>query len=602
MRLGLKRNLTIILAAALALALLMPWTRDIVVMAGRPVFRSYVGTPPWSCDQGDKISRIVARHKDDVMLLQGAGECGGEVGVEYYERALALRPSDPGLHAGIIRTAMGAQPWLYANPGQQPRWPADPWEKKLVEVVLEHARWGMENDPDNAFFYYSGASASAVQGNKAATIEHFLAASHKRRFDPYIGQATRALARINQAQGMARLEARHAALVYVSTRFVDIFSRLSDWIAREARTAEAGGRSADALRLDLANFRTGRLLFTNSGDAFQKWVGFEIMRLAGPQVSYEELRAAQRARHDELRFRLRLRLKLQLPRFEKYMLSHGVPRDQVSEMRAALLAAEQELLGSRRRGVSGGVFALYRFPSGVFYLSLALYWAVGFSILSLALKPLVRMFTRGNAGAACWGAGTAAVLWILLLTLLAAIILSLARIGHPALEDVLQGWLVERVPAPGPSGVARAAIIAVVGLLLVTVGLFARAVICILRRSRAGLPIRTDAIRAALVAIPLVPLTSLLGWLPFDGFWKFSMLAALLIVGLALILVFSMLRGWIVSRRVCTMGFGGHFLTSLLASSRTVAVGSAVVFTVGLYVALPFYLQAINFADQYIGR
>jgi len=51
-----------------------------------------------------------------------------------------------------------------------------------------------------------------------------------------------------------------------------------------------------------------------------------------------------------------------------------------------------------------------------------------------------------------------------------------------------------------------------------------------------------------------------------------------------------------------TSWWSGHFLTSLLASFRTVAVGPAVVSIVGLYVALPFYLQAVSFIEQYIAK
>jgi len=588
---------TVVLAGAVLAALLTPAGRDVAIMAGRSAAVSYCRLLPWvrPPDFLSPVERAAERHKDDPVILQGLAESGygAELSLRLYQRALELKPSDPSLHAGMIRAAM-RQHWhekrLIDQWGIRP----DSKARELLKIITTHSAWGMEHDPENSFFCYAQACVDATLGNGKAAVEQFVAGSHKPRFDTYLKEARQAALKAAHARGRTRLEAQGHAFSGLLMPFYGPLNKLGKLTAEEARKADAEGRSAEARRLDLAIFRTGRLLATTTGDQIHRGMGLRMMMLAGPQVPQQEIKAAAEAGQ---RSAWETRLQLQSQVFQEYMLSHGVSRHDVDRMSKTMMAAYRELTSFTSSltdfFVDRVVLAEDRARAGIFLAALALFVATGLGILGLLLKPVVRWLTSGETRAAGWSAGTSAILWTLLLTPLASVVILYARaLSHGGLYFG-PGFAFARLGIGGMT--SKPIMIALAGTLLLLAG----TAISIPRQFAEGRSIRRPAMKVAVLMLLAV----------FEDWWLYQSLdlwrgVRLVVdagqIGLALVLVFSLVRGWIVSRRMPGTGAADHFFTSFLASCRTVALGSVVLFVVSLYVALPLYAQAVRAMDQYL--
>lgn len=583
---------TVVLTAALLVALLTPAGRDVAIMAGRFAAVSYCRLLPWvrPPDFLSPVERVADRHKDDPVILQGSAESrfGRELSLRLYERALELRPSDPVLHAGIIRTAM-RQHWhekrLIDQWGIRP----DSAARELLKIIKVHSAWGIEHDPENGFFPYMQALVDAMLGDQDMAVERFVAASHSPGYDLYLGQARRAIFNAARARGRTRLGAQLDVLSETSVHFYGAFYRLARRVAEQARKAQAEGRSAEALRLDLAIFRTGRLLSSARGD---HGTGLRIMMLAGPQVPKQEINAAAKA---EQKSTWAVRFQLQSSMLEKYLLSQGLSRYDVERMREVLVTAERRKLGATSTAMIDRFFcAVGRLDATALLLLLALYSAIGFGILWLILNPATKLLTGGNTTPVGWSTWTSMLLWILLLTPLAAVVVFLVRM--PGAFRHFARW----VPHSGQLNPSQAVGITVGLLVLVSLALLGETVISILRRRVARLPVRDAAINMAGLVILVLVAACWLSALPPDMAGTQRQVMGGLQIALALMLMFSLLRGWVIAKRNPETMAWRHFLTSLLAACRTVALGSVVLFVVSLYVALPLYVQAVRVTDQYM--
>ena len=587
----------VILVIALVIALLIPASRDVAVIASRHAAGSALSVLPGhrAHDSVGVISaeRIAELHKDDPVILQGAAEVSRlDQSLELYERALKLKPEEPGLHAGIIRMAMWPD-WTAKLLERQPYQP-DPAARELLRIVEEHARWGMAHDPDNAYFYYAQACVDAAlrRGDSAAKL--YVAGSLKPRFEAYTSEATQAILTTNRARRMTRLQSQLQWFGSDRKRFVGAFDGASRRMAQEARRAETEGRHADALRMDMAVFRTGQLLLNNLGQGFRIATGFRIMLMAGPQVSKSELKAAMEAQHGRMG---EVQLRLQMPLFAGYMLSHGLPKDEVSRMSDELRVAQRRAVAAASTDVLDRLFStLGRADAAILLALLALYSALVFGILRLVLKPAVRLATHGCTEATGWSGWTSTGLWILLLTPFIALVVFLVRTPYAF-------WsFAHRMQMGGEIDSSVAVVLAISLLVVVTLVGLAASLIPLLRRLAARLPIRDTAVNAGVLAVLVVLETCWSRIQPGDMSGMHNQLAGGVQIAFAFVLIFCLLRGWIVARRNPGMPAAGHFLTSLVSSCRAVALGSVVLFVVSLYIALPVYLQAVRFLDWYITR
>ena len=578
-----KTIIVAVFALALLAALIIPGTQEIASYATRSMVQSYI----YPKDEQACRMRFANRHKADPVILQGAAEGIDDINnrIKLYESALKLRPSDPSLHAGIISSTMHV-PYPCLMEGLPPT--PSSTDMRYLKIMEERAAAGAKYDPDNAFFYYTLACARVALGDKAEAKKLFITASHKPRFEPYVLDAKHAFTRANLAQGMARLESQEKVIEGLDQPFVGAFSRLSKRMVKEARQAQAEGRSSDALALDLAAFRTGEFLVNSCQDEdFITLIGFDIMLRTCPQIPKQKLKAIEKAEGSR-KIWLGAQLGAQWPVTEKYLSSNSVPRVEIERMHDSLLAINQRALAyikssdvEKRLGdaYSRGylVLAIVFFPMAC---------AVGFGLLWLALKPLVRLL-MGSTETTGWSAWTSAELWILLLAPLVALSILLGKAsgateGFYSLSECVNSM------DPGEAVLTIAFIPLVIGLLML-----GGTIISMLSRNR-----RFTGRKYILDSAVLLALTALLTcWM-----WKvdLGLVIGFLQIGLILMLIFSLLRGWVVNRHVPGLGSVRHFLTSLLASFRTVAVGTAAFFAVSLYLALPWYNQAVRFMDQWL--
>ena len=233
----------------------------------------------------------------------------------------------------------------------------------------------------------------------------------------------------------------------------------------------------------------------------------------------------------------------------------------------------------------------------LFVVALFLYSAIGFTMLGLALNPLVRSLTRRDIEPVAWSTWTSLVLWVLVLTPLLATIVFYAR--NPGLLWIFSRWTAHGNEIRASS---TSALVGMIPVLLATMALLGCVIIAALRRSPEAFSERKTAATAGVLILLVV----------IEAWWLYSrasssseyshLLPVDALVGFSMTLVYSALRGWIVSRRVPMMGIGEHFLASVLGSCRAVALGSAALFVASLYIALPFHLQAVSFIEQYIAK
>jgi len=593
--------LTVVLALAALAAILIPGSREIAIMAGRAAVGSYLSLFPGWKPPADpmwvkSVDRIAGLHADDAVILRGAAESRGADHVGIYERALELKPDDPGSHAGIIRVAMVSE-WILKLTDEAGAGRPDPASRELIRIVKEHSNWGIEHDPDNAFFDYSRGCADAALGERDSAIDFLVAGSEKPRFEAYTREARLAHFAASRARGMTRLESQVEVLTNFNTPYYGAFGRLSRLAAEEARKAQAEGRRGDALRIDLANFRAGRQRSESEANRFAIVEGYRTMLLAGPQIPDEEFEAAWRASGRRTASEwANLRLKLQLPLFEEYMLSQGLPEHEVERMCKELIAAQQNVgpaddliltLFERLDHVLGRAYA------AVSLSGFLLGAGIAFAVLWFVLRLIARPFVLGGAAAVGWSAWTSAVLWILLLTPLSALVVFFLRVEGAFF--CFTPWVGEQARVDPSVAVG----LAVFPLLLITAVMLGGALLSALRTRMAGLPAAEAATSAAVLAA-LVLLEAWWLWdQPFQVGRPWRLFVGSTQIALALVLIFSLLRGSVVARRN-PGSTARHFIASLLASSRVAAVGAGVLFIVSLYVAMPAYLSAVRFMDRYV--
>lgn len=585
----------VILVIALVIALLIPASRDVAVIASRHAAGSVLSVlPGYRADDSVGIisaGRLAELHKDDPVILQGAAEVSRlDQGLELYEKALKLRPEEPGLHAGIIRMAMRSK-WVIDLLKQQPDQP-DPATRELLRVVAEHSKWGMAHDPDNAYFYYAQACVDAALGRGDSAAKLYVAGSRKPRFEAYTREASQAILTAYRARRMTRLQSQLGWLDSVRKPFVGALHRASRMIAEEARRAEAEGRPADALRMDMAVLRTGQSLLSASRQDVSTMISFRIMLMAGPQASEQELKAAREAGARRIG---EAELHAQLLLLKKYLLSQGVPKDEVTRMSDEFRTAQRRAAAATSGAITDRLFCLVgRAEAALLLALLALYSAIAFGVLRLVLKPAVRLATHGSTEATGWSGWTSAALWILLLTPLTALAVFLVRIPYAF-------WCFAHWTRMGARMNPSASVAIVISLLvIVTLALLGMSAILVVRRLTARLPVRDAAMNTGVLAF-LVALEACWSRIqPEDMSGMDSQLAGGVQIAFALVVIFCLLRGWIVARRNPEMPAAAHFLTSLVSSCRAVALGSVALFVISLYIALPSYLQAVRFLDWYI--
>lgn len=557
-----------VLAAAFAAAFVIPTTRELAYLNTSefggsfkdPSFTS--GSSDWLTHARVFRDEVLARHKDDPEIILGLIPLIGrrDESRKLVRPLLATGSTDPSVHAGALDALVPIEWAGWTSSAKDVLSPQD------IALTKSEIRWGMKHDPDNGLFPLLDAADALISGDIGRAIPRYVRASQSKRVDTYWRKRKEATFTALISIGVSRPQALFAFASLAGDRLSGIAPMLAKRVSEEARSAEAAGRKTDALRLQLATFRLGSLMAKAGGDQ-QRALGVMLRttpkeRPATPGLSIE-------GRFDQI---------------IDHLQANGLSVGEASTMRSEMLSVYRR---ERAQWQSICTQSMIRTWDLYIVLSLFILAALRYGILALATYPFAKLLGRGDASPRGWSAATSAVLWVLLLTPAVPLIL---HYESPSPVLAMLSWFALMPVGPNPLVMFVPPLVG--ALAAIGIGTFAE---WIMRRR--GL----DATRlpwiaaSALTAVVWVLWAAMFGG---DGSSATGIVTAVLTM--IPVAAFALVRGGIVSHRAPGRGFWAESITGLLIAFRSIALGSLVIFVLGIYLIAPTFSRAMDVYQQYV--